>query len=354
MKISDVVSELQKRLPMVTTLFNETFTIDSATVDTSTITFHTTEAHGLAVDYAVFVNGVNNGLTIDSVTTDGETATLTFTFDHGFNYDKNYTQYVTITGSDDSDGSYELTGVPDKNTLEIAFTGSDITGSAMVESTEGFDGGYTVTAVPSTQEFTVDSRTDIFVKPKVAISGGTASTKIRISGAADMDRFNAAYTAQTDKKCWLVVTPPTNRASRDRNVPTDAISGLPQAAGGVGYLEVRQAHIETVNLYAVIPASLEVSGRIAADLAEEIRWALYSSICMASVATLAKDSEVYAIMPVSDSYYAYLSDNTTYTHEYVFERTVYVNSLDIAQPMDQTAPFRGLSLELLPCDKETS
>lgn len=368
MKIHDVIKELQIRLPLVTNLFNEYFVIDNGYVgltlppydvpfDTAIydkMTFHTTEPHGLEIGDDVAVNGVLNGLPILSVSVDNGLATLNFNLDHGYNFDRFYTQQVTISGSDDSDGSYNLFSVPDKNTLVIEFDGTDITGTAFIAKDEGFDGFYSVVDVPDAQTFVVDVRTDIFTQPYIALSEGTAILRIRIAGVADMDRFNAVYTAQEDNRCWLVVVPPSNRSSRDRNVPTDAISGVTQAAAGVSQVEIRQAQLETLEIYAVIPASMEVSGRIAADIAEEVRWALYQALVAASVPTLAKEADVYAIMPVSDTYFAYLTDNTTYTHQYTFERVVYMSQLDVAQPRDQTAPFRGLSLEVLPCDSQSS
>lgn len=347
MKMSDVISELQKRLPLQTDLFNETFDIDSATVDGEDITFTTSEEHGLSVGDSVVVDGVDNGLSIESYTIADSIATLTFTTDHGYNYDKGYTQTIKIVNSDDADGEYTLLSVPSYTTLTIEFDGSAISGDdPMIVLHNGFNGGYEVTAVDDVNSFTVTARDDIFDSPQTAISGGTASVRIRISGAADMQRFNDVYTAKKTDEIWLVVTPAQNRSSRDRDVPTDAISGTTQAALGVSQVSIKQAHIETIELYAVIPASAELAGRLAADVAEEIRWFLYKSLVCADVPTLGAEGETYAIMPVSDGYFSYLTDNTTYTHRYIFERTVYMSTVDVSDPDAQTAPFRGLDLSV--------
>lgn len=351
MKMGDIIQELQISLPLATNLFNDNFSITAATVDVDgKITFTTSQIHDLAVGDLVNIFGVKNGLMIESFDYESGTALLQFPFDHGYNLDKFYQQEIEITGTDNANGKYPLIDVPDNTHLLIEYTGDPVVGQALLAYDEGFEGYYNVESIPDATSFVVPARTDIFIPPKIALSGGTMSTRIRISGAADMDRFNAIYTQQNDEQCWLVVTPPSNRMSRDRNVPTDAISGVAQPGAGSGPIDIRQARIETVEIYAVIPASVELSGRRSADIAEDIAWALYQSICAAPIPTLSKDRDTYALMPVSDTYFAYLTDNTTYTHQYTFERVVYVTTDDVAKPRDQTAPFRGLDLHLLPCD----
>lgn len=354
MKIKDVIEQLQIRLPLQTDYFNDSIAIVSASVLDSVITFQTETEHELSIGDSVVISDIENSLSIDGYSIADGIATLTFAADHGYNFDANYEQTVEITGSDDADGVYSLVAVENGYSLSIEFSGDAISGAASIVLTEGFNGGYEVADIVDDYSFTVPARTDIFSKPNVAISDGTMSARIRIAGVADMERFNAVYTKQNTNECWLVVTPAQNRSSRDRDVLTDAISGTTQAGLGVAQVSIKQAHLETIEIYAVIPASEEIAGRLAADMAEEIRWFIYKSLVCAPIATLATDGDVYALMPVSDGYFAYLSDNTTYVHRYVFERVVYMSGLDVAQPMDQTAPYRGLDLSVSPCDMESS
>lgn len=353
MKMSDVIAALQANLPTVTDYFCNSYSVTNAQVNNNAITFTTNVDHDLAVGFSVSVTGVKNGIVISSVSVTDGIATLNFASDHGLNYDQYYQQKITIVGSANADGQYDVIDVPNPTRLLISFAGTDITGNAMLAVDEGFDGFYQVDAVPAQNQFTVTARSDIFLKPQLALTGGKAQTSIRISGSADMDRFNAAYTAQKNGDCWLVVTPPENRTSRDRNVTTDAITAYGQFGPGNGPLDIRVLHIETVEIYAVIPASMELAGRQAADIAENVRWQLYRSLCGADLPTGASIADKTAIMPVEDGYFSYLTDNTTYTHRYVFERTVYMTFNDTVVPKDQTAPYRGLELAISPCDDFT-
>ena len=178
---------------------------------------------------------------------------------------------------------------------------------------------------------------------------GVVSTKVRVMGVGDMDRFNAIYTEQNINELWLAITPPENRASRDRGVTTDAITGYMDASTYSSQTEVRQLHTETISVYCAIPAQMTLDGRSAVDIAEDVRFILYHTLCGIHINTLSNTTEVSPLMPVRDGYFSYLTDNTTYIHEYVFERSIVLSDEDLGMNDDRTAPARGLDLSVMHC-----
>ena len=351
MKMQDVIAMLQKTLPTQTDLFTSTFNVFGMAVGQSNIQVDS-DAVGLSVGDAVNIKGVLNGIEVVNMTADGDYVRIETATDHGLCDADVATNPLRF---------WNVGNVYPANLIRTdgttAFICEFLTGPALGVGTlylttlQGFNGNYIVNEI-NESGFQVNRLPSQFTEPLVYLSGGIVNTALRVAGAADMERFNAAYTAQQNDDCWLVVTPADNRASRSRDVTTDAVSAFGQAGAYSGPVELRQTHIETLKLYAVIPARMEIAGRSAADLAEEIRWTLYRTIIGNPIATIAKNAYVTATVPVSDGYFAYLSDSTTYTHEFVFERSVIVEDVDTFQGDDPTAPFRELSLQVAPCDHE--
>lgn len=352
MKMQDIIVALQKSLPIQSNFFCTKSDISAARLINDQIYF-VSENHGLKSGDHIIISDVKNGLLVSSFSVNENSVTFTFERDHGLcGSDVGFLPIEIKVEEEYHTGI--LTDVADKLNFTVKFNSNVIPDNPIVIiyylTNEGFNGFYEI--VSTTQNsFNVKITSHTFLPPLVYIKGGQVSSMIRITGAADMDRFNAAYTAQKDEyDCWLVVVPPENRSSRSRQVTTDAISGYMDASNHSASVELRQTHIETLKLYAVIPASAEISGRRACDMAEEVRWSLYACLIGHAIPTIAKDGYTTATVPVSDNYFAYLSDNTTYVHEYVFERSVIVETSDIFHPDDRTAPFRGLDLKVFPCD----
>ena len=353
MKMSDVIKILQRSLPKQTDLFNTTAVVTGAALGNDTITF-SADVTDLDVGDLVSVTNVLNGITVTSKTDESEGTKIVTATDHGLCDNDILGPSLSFLIAGQTPYTARLIEVIDPLTLRVEFEQSfDIGADTLYLTTlEGFNGNFNVTAVDPGISFDVAYVQNDFIPPLVYLQGGTVSTKVRIAGTADMERFNAAYTKQDIDECWLVVTPTDNRTSRSRDVTTDAISGYMNANEMSAAVELRQTHVERLHIYAVIPSRYELAGRSAADLAEEIRFILYKCIIGNFIPTQAVNGYVTATVPVTDSYFAYLSDNTTYTHEYVFERSVIIESDDTFDGDDQTAPFRGLELELIPCEHD--
>ena len=351
MKMQDVISILQRSLHKHTDLFTTTHTITGAQVGQTHVTYET-DATDLQVGDLVTIKNVMNGIEVASMEPSGSQTLITTTIDHGL-CDDDASGPPLVFWLHNLTHSAKLIKTVSNTEFICEFASAlSLDGFTLYLTTQqGFNGFFNITDITPTG-FEVEKRQTQFTQPILYLGGGVLNTKIRIAGAADMERFNAAYTKQQNFDCWLVVVPADNRASRSRDVTTDAISGFSQESGYSGPVELRQTHIETIRLYAVIPASMEIAGRSAADLAEEIRWMLYKAIINNPIPTIAQNGYVTATVPVSDSYFSYLSDNTTYTHEYVFERSVIVEIDDTFEDDGDTAPFRELDLTLSPCDHD--
>ena len=353
MKSSDVIKILQRSLPKHTDLFNTTADLTGAALSNNTITF-TANVDDLDVGDLVSVTSVLNGITVSTKTEETDGTKIVTATDHGLCDNDILGPALNFLIQGQPLYTARLKQVVDTVTLIVEFEQSfDIQADTLYLTTlEGFNGNFNVTAVDPGVSFDVAYVQNDFTPPMVYLQGGKVATKVRIAGAADMERFNAAYTKQDINECWLVVVPADNRTSRSREVTTDAISGYMNANEMSAAVELRQTHVEKLHIYAVIPSRFELAGRSAADLAEDIRFVLYKCIIGNFIPTMAVNGYVTATVPVTDSYFSYLTDNTTYTHEYVFERSVIIESDDTFEGDDQTAPFRGLELELIPCDHD--
>ena len=346
MQIKNIIKILQERLPLYTSKFSNVNTIIDAVVHPNRITFQTKFPHNLKVQQQCVVSEAENLLQIIEVTGVDSHLIIKTIFDHGLNYESD--SYVHIVNGFQGIEA-RVIAVNSPTSLTIQTNKTLPIGTIYLALEEGFDGSYEVFLVDDDTHFSV-RLPKVFTAPHLLAGKCDLFSSLRVMGVGDMDRFNDLYTEQAIDQLWLAITPPENRASRDRSVVTDAISGYMEPSSYSSQTEIRQLHTETVSLYCAIPARATMDGRNAIDIAEEVRFDLYQALCGIYFPSLAVTEEIYPLMPVRDGYFSYLSDNTTYIHEYVFERSIVLTNHDIGTPKDRTAPVRDLELSIEPCD----
>lgn len=355
MKMSDIVSTLASRIPTIDTRFCDTFTAEVTSVDNTFFYVKVPVESNIRVGQNVVISGIGNKNPILKVTERDDLFFMRTKYDHGLNYDKYYETPIKIQGSSLETFRGTLEGVIGSNELIVASKEVFQVSQPALIMEEGFNEFYEVQEAhvdPDDVDFLLiklDVNVDIFTQPHAPSQIGTIQTSVRVVGVPDIERFNALYTAQSKDELWLAVTTPENRSSRDRGVPSDSIIAYMDPTAQSGPMEIRQIHVETISVFCAIPASYTVSGRYAVDIAEEVRFVLYRALCGVDIPSQAHSSERYPLMPVRDGYFSYLSDNTTYVHEYVFERSIVLTTDDIGVSKQITAPYRGLELTLAPC-----
>lgn len=346
MKLVEILNVLQQRLPIYTPWFTDSIDLIGATVSNDKITFETYETHDLMIGKTVYVAGVVNACDIIEITPQNPEYLIKTKDDHGLSYDRN--DLKIEIASPLSSLEVDVIAINSPTSLTVSTPYILPVNDAWLVLDEGFNGFLEIIDVPDTTHFSVNFP-DVYTRPYEMKGTGVAAFNVRAMGVADMDRFNAIYTEQNINDLWLAITPPENRASRDRGVTTDAISGYMNSSAYSGETEVRQLHTETVSVYCAIPARETMDGRSAVDIAEEVRFILYNALCGIRIPTLSSTNEISPLMPVRDGYFSYLTDNTTYIHEYVFERSVVLTNEDLGKDDDRTSPMRGLDLSLMHC-----
>ena len=357
MKLSDVVSKIAQRMPSIDPRFCETFVAEVDEVNEDHFTVKVDKNAKIKTGQNVLISKIANKNPVMDMKRTTDIYSFTMQNDHGLNYDKNVETTITIAGDEEEKFKGTLEGVLEYNQMLVYSQQNFGLTEAYLEMQEGFNGHYTVTEVtespddPDIEIIKVPILKRTFTPAYQPASRGFIQTAIRVVGVPDMDRFNALYTMQAKNELWLAVTAPENRSSRDRGVTTDSIIAYMDPTASSGPMEIRQTHIETVSVYCAIPASYLIDGLDAVDVAEEVRFALYRALCGVDIPSQANSSERYPLMPVRDGYFSYLSDSTTYIHEYVFERSIVLTVEDVGQPESATAPYRSLELNLVPSCK---
>lgn len=227
MKIADIVLQLAKILPILSTRYTASVKVSTVSGDGATATVVTASVHGLIVGSPVFITNVAISTSITTVVLTGSKATIETATDHDLTLGWPPHKTVTLSGFTDSafNSSFTLLDVQNRRKFTIDATNlttPTLTGSEILEELVlgGFNGPQQVATVPDTTSFT-------FASTFSGVStGGDVVTQIRIAGAESGARAEAEYTRQqlgTD--LWIFVTQlDTVSVSKDRLALGDAIS----------------------------------------------------------------------------------------------------------------------------------
>lgn len=209
-------------------------------------------------------------------------------------------------------GNHNLVDVLNRREFIISLEDSSGTvgSQGYLEQENGINGFYKITNLTS-NSFDV-------ILPR-SVGSTTASGDIyysfRVTGVADLARFNQAYTKNLKDSFWLVVVMNGMDISRDRSVQNDSV--LDDFKTGVYASSVTA--IERLSIFAYIPTQFEKAGRASSDEIEQLRIALFKSIAGYNPKKVFSSEYSGNISPVGDSRFAYLTDTTTYIHQFNFE-----------------------------------
>lgn len=343
MKGSDVILQIQSKLPGLTNMFSTDYPLTSLTKAGTTVTAVTTTPHGLSVGHYAYMANTNRQTDILSVTRVGTVATIVTQDPHDLT--ENFFETVDMVGFTAGgtvfNGNFPLLSVPNRYTYTIRVANSGATtgtgpGKLLEPWRLGFRGWVQVVTVPTSTSFTYTSA-DSFN----ATAYGTnmvARTVPRITGAASLERAQASYTKFGNNQLWAFIIMGDVVASKSRHTMTDPI-GTSTAAS-----TYRQFLMNSVYVYVFIPMTQSISGRAERDLMADVGKYLYKSMVGKAYPSYFVDEPVATLNFKQHHQAQYLT--SYYIHEFEFEAVTEITTNDIVEP-DTTRAFRDLYLHQL-------
>ena len=346
MKATDIIKQLQAVLPTVTPLFSETVSITSLTRSGTIVTAVASAAHGLATGAGVTITGAQSPINITSLTFLDGIATaitasahdLTEEWENGVPSDN---PDVTVSGATETEynGANPLLTVPNRTKFTYTVTGtpsSPATGTPVLQEQfgTGYNGWHSVTVINATT-FTYE----ITQTPNSPALGTIeAKSKIRVSGAVNIEKAMQAYSAKDANKLWALVILGDTTISKDRHVESDATDT--QGSGD----DFRQKLLTPFGVFVFAPASSEIAGMEARDQMEDVRVFLYKSLLRVKFDTGLQFETQYGVISEGDSFFDY--NGAAYIHQFVFSTQTDVIYDDTVAP-DNSVAFRKIQLQYL-------
>lgn len=315
MKIASIINQLASELPNYDDRFADVTDITTLETSGTLATAVTATNHNLTTGTYVLITGTIDVSQIVSLELSNGIVTGRTATDHGLDMAMNYKTLtaknpppqVEIIGADQAifNGTFDLRSTPNRTAFTFKLnepdqiaTGVDI--RSFKYNSYRFFGAKQVTVIdPTTFTFAVDAGYDGFI-------GGDnkkVQANVRVSGAVNLDRAQASYTAQNPNKYWAIVLGGTTTSSKDRNILNDAVAAQSQNS------EYRIRLIEDFDIAIFIPTAKEISGRLAFDNFEDVKVNVLNSTLGFSVTSQYNSDENFQLTFVSSEIVYY---DTTY------------------------------------------
>ena len=337
---SDVVNQLALLLPVLSDKFTTNLSVTSLTRSGTTVTAITAAVHGLTVGAQANIVGAQTPISIGTLTRAGVVGTLITDADHDMT-EGVFTE-VEIVDATEAEFNDTFTLLRVLNRRTVTFTMADsgattATGSPLLlngsSPLQAYNGLQNVTAVPTTTTLQYEISDSTLYTP----ASGTieARTLPRVSAAVSIGRVVDAYTKQPQDDLWAFVVLGDVFASKSRSIDSDATDNLQRGN------EYRQQIIQPFTIVIFIPASQEIAGRNARDIAE----GLFRPVCR-SILFSKFDSGLFVgdqnpVQFVDHGFAAY--NGAFYVHTFNFQ-TVADITFDDTVGYDLDVAFRDISL----------
>lgn len=353
MRCADVVAHLQRRLPLLTSLFSDEIAIASIIHAGTTATVTTVSPHGLAVGSAPTLFGARTPVTVASIThaPGAAHAVVTTSEDHDLTLYRTFKagNVVEVDGAVEAafEGVREVVAVPNRRTVWITVdTGAPAaaTGSIRLLGASNYfkavRGRYAVVTVPSPTVFTIthDAATDL----GTLVGPAFLRTPARITGAIDPASAGASYSQEARgaaAKPWAYVVLDPASAIRRREAPPEAYS-VNQLSGGWS-----QYVVEPFRVLVALPNSADERGRSARDVASDLFAPLCRALLGASFDTGLARREPATFVSFTGHGPEGPSAEAFYVHEYGFEQIAQIGLGDTVQN-DEHVAFRDIALAI--------
>ena len=341
---NEVVFHLQKYLPSVSARFSDQI-IGTAAAVGATVTVSAT-AHGLSVaDSIVVSGGVFSNLLVDVVDNGDGTVRFETDQEHDLTEPKFHADptELTLDGFGSVwDGAHNIVAVPNRKYFEIAFPAGETVLPAL--STEilveprsaGILGDQVIATVPDADTFTFEVA-GVPLLPTGSITGFTASSRMRIFGAADFKRATDLYNKQVEDDHALFVVMGDVTVSKDRNTSNDAIGAF--AAQNFQ----KQTNLNNFSTVVFIPTKEDIAGN-------EAQQAAYGEIYRALLSVLygfqfEDDETALTYVTVSAGHGAGEHNTAYYVHVYDWQRPDVISAAQ-GFNLDPDVAFRDIDTTL--------
>ena len=357
MKLIDIVTQLQLKLPSLTDELTDQLGVTSIVHTIGVALVTTPTPHGLEVGDSTNILGAITPVLIASIVhVDTElTAIVTTSSDHDYTLFSEFVQgnIAVLSGATESDfnGTFPIVAVNNRREFVITVAGDDptsVTGSPQCDNGSNVfntvRGQYAVTAVPTTTTFTV-------VHGDVSLTLGTLDGTItirsnpRITAAVSDEAAIKAYSQKIASpgvrtaETWLFVVLDDSTVSRGRTSRIDAIDT--QHIG----MSWQQYILQPFSLLLAIPAADDTLGQNARDKAEDLLRPILRSVCGQAFPTGLNTSLCGPAQFVSHAFARY--DGSVYWHDFQFEQRAEMTVFDTIQAGDDVA-FRDVVLTVTP------
>lgn len=333
MRLSDLVKQAQKKLPLYTGYFSNKITVKSLTAEGNVCTLETDSPHGLVAGQEFIVNNAKIKNNIVSLTQNHGLGRLVTEAPHQVTKNsplrKGDSTHITIQGANDEayNGTFLIMDIPNANVIEFSIDTNaeqEATGSPYLKEDcyANYNGRQTVATVISDKILTFNlpeaPSSDTAIGDIFIYSG------IRVSGEYSIEHAIEAYEANGSGELWGFCVLSGANVSKSRVNHTDAIATVQMNA------DVRIDLIQDFDFFVIIPTTSEYCWIDFVDLANDLRKPILKTFHRARLATDMTDE---------DSYLAFVGDQPVDTttkafmiYDYKFQSTINISNEDGIEP----------------------
>lgn len=278
MRAADIVEQLQRKLPLVTSVFSDELTVASLVHVGTTATVTTTAAHGLAPGAQVTIFGARTPVPVASIShaSGASYAIVTTSEDHDLTLYRFRTEanVVEVDGANEPEfeGLRTVVAVPNRRTVHVAVDPSaplSATGTIRLLGASTYlrnvRGRYAVATVPSATSFTVthDAASDL----GTAVGPAFVRTRPRVTGAQSPASAVLSHSQEAGgaaSKAWAYVVLDDSTPVRQTAAPAEAFA-VNKLSGGWSQMVVQR-----FGVLLALPNVSDERGRTARDLAADL------------------------------------------------------------------------------------
>jgi len=335
MKLNDVVNQAINILPQYTDRFSDVADVIDISVNSAQATITVGSNHNLQNGDSVTFANVEYHNIVDSVSQDGLNFTFTTSIPHDLTFDWSPHDTVNLDGFIDTlwNDSFELTGVPDRNTFVVKSSNTipTLSGSEYLleNRIDGINGRYGVYVIDDTS-FSISGS---FLSG--VYSGGSVDLGTRVAGVVNIERSLEEYTKQPIGNLWMLIQMSDVEASKDRQSFNDATAMKSNA------VDFRMTFMDGFTCFIFVNTSNDITATEALDICrDELFSVIMKTFFGAEFDSGLPSSQSFATVLTGHRVEAYNRAYLVYSYE--FEVPYRAFNEDTVEP-ENTRAFRDIN-----------